>query len=229
MLAALALASAPVAAGTAFYAGMMPPWVVGLAGGAYSKQVDRPLAVVSASLSNIELDLFSGAQDEGLRLALSQIRRQQNADGYSWFVMNGDKVVAEMVVTLTPAEGGSATQVLGIVDMGETEGAPPGLGNERVMEFLFANALDAQLADFAPLGARLSAEDLRRKKQFGKGAMTTARMVADPLAIAREGLRRHEEALEDQREFRESQRIEDQRRAAGVTFEPGKPMVDVSR
>lgn len=226
ILKAVALAL-PLAVGTAFYAGAGPAWFVGA--DPYRKQVEKPVATVEAALRNIELDLLSEAGGNGVELTLPQIRRRKNPDGYSWFVMSGRHVAAEMVVRLEPVRKGAATDVRGHVEMGKAPGAAAGIGNARIMQFLFANALDAALAPLAPPGKQLGAEEIARKKQLGQAAMTTARIVADPMALSSDAIGRYQEHRKFEREAEERDRAEEQRRAAGLSFEPGEPMVDLSR
>jgi hypothetical protein len=226
MLKALAVAI-PLSIGTAFYAGAIPSWFVGAE--IYRKQIEKPVPTVVNALENIEFDLLSEAGNNGVELALPQIRRRKNPDGYSWFVMSGRHVAAEMVVTLAPVAKGAATDVRGHVEMGTAPGTAPGIGNERIMQFLFANALDAALAPLARPAERLGAEETAKKKQLGDAAMTTAAILADPMAISSEAIERYEEHEKVEREAEERERVEEQRRASGVSFEPGKPMVDLSK
>ena len=226
MLKALAVA-VTLAIGTAFYAAPTSSWLVGP--DVYRKQIEKPANIVDTALQNIELDLLSEAGANGVELALPQIRRRQNPEGYSWFVMSGSQVAAEMVVTVEPLRDGAATQVQGHVEMGDAPGAARGIGDARLMQFLFANALDAALAPLMPSAERVGPEETAKKKQLGKAAMTTARILADPMALSSEAIGRYEEHQKFIREVEERSRVEEQRRAAGISFEPGKPMVDLSK
>ena len=198
----------------------VPAWVVGTES-SYERQIQQPVPVVQAALEGIQTDLFNQGDKTGPQFDLPQVVRSETADGIMWQIVKDGQVTVEMTARLTPTRSGAATKVAGSVKLIRPEHGP----TERAFQLLFANALDAKLAQLDPASG-LNAEQLRDKKQFGDAALTTAAVLEDPMAIARAGLQAEEDERRLERELREKR--ETDQTNAGVNFKPGEPMIDVN-
>ena len=206
----------PLICGALIYHTGLAAWIVGM-DGSYQRRVEEPAPVVAAALKDIGTDDFDRHGGEtGLQFDLPQIVRSEIPKGLVWQVLKDGKVTVEMTATLKPANGGAATDVLGSVKLivGEHSMSP------RAFQLVFANALDAKLDE---LGEH-SGVDEERAKQSPDAGLTAAAILADPLAIARAGLRAEKDQRRLEREMREQREREEANR--DVNFEPGQPMID---
>lgn len=209
---------APLVAGAIFYAGSF--------GKAYSRDFDRPPAEVAAALSDLDVSGISGASGS-LYAALPTVRSERTADGFRWTIMSGSEVALVMTARITPTDGGAGSHVDARVEKGRLSDPgklPPLFRNPGAMQPLFVAALDAELAELDAEGDPAALAAARKRQKIAHGYVAAAQVAANPDAIRAEMEKANAMMMEGATPGGSSANA-----PAGVSFEPGKPMVDVSR
>ena len=209
-------------------------------GAGFSRQIAQPETVVEQALADLDIlqlphtkaKLRAGGGGAGGG-ALPEIRAERTEDGLNWFVMSGGKAVLVMTASLEPGADGASTTVSTYVKAGEASDAPdvaPLFRSISEMGALFAVAVERELGDYIPRSERtlLSLQERpygssAEMAQAIGGRMNEVGQIASQLP-ALEARARQEAALARQMEGAESHAG-----ASAPSFEPGKPMVDVSR
>jgi hypothetical protein len=130
--------------------------------GEFERDIGQSPAVVAQALQNVDLvdQPHTRAKLSEADLARPpQILLQQDPDGYSWFVMSGEKSVLRMKAELKPSAGGTTTHVSTSVERGELAEAPdvPKLfSTPSEMGPLFAVAVERALGEYIPRSERSS-------------------------------------------------------------------------
>lgn len=151
----------------------------------FSRDIAQPPEVVAAALQNVDVVNQPHAQ-KALREVgekrVPYILAQRDADGFSWFVMSGEKSVLRMKAELKPSADGASTHVSTEVEAGEVEGGPdvpPLFASRSEVEPLFAIAVERALGDYIPRSERslASLQELpsRYKTEAEKNAEYRAR------------------------------------------------------
>lgn len=226
--------AAPVAFGLAL---MMTPLgglgSFGLGSSNFEATVDQPVAIVSSAIADMEMNAL--ARDGMARSFF--VRRQRNRDGgYSWYLMKDGDVALEMLARLAPADGGRGTVVTGEVRPGKGRIA------SGAVRTAFNEMLAAELLEVAPLAKRMEPTEIARRQRAAAGKMGVLQLISDPAAVdaVRESVTADFDdsataagAMSDVQAMRT---ISDSAPAASpsppqtpppVSFEPGKPMVDL--
>jgi hypothetical protein len=140
-------------------------WVTGVFGGGYSRDVDRPPAQVLAALQDLNVSEQPGSPgtDPSRSGGVQPVFvTERTADGISFVVMSGDRVAIRMTAHLQPLEGGTRTRVTASVQRGDApdDFVSPAFRSEGVTLGLFSSALEDELNELvAPPAA--SAEHCR--------------------------------------------------------------------
>ena len=244
MLKAIGFA-APLLAGAYFFAGSF---------GLYSRSVDRPVAEVMASLDDLDITEQPGApgSDASRSGGIQPLfRLEPGPNSMTWVVMSGEQVATRMTARFEPIDGGRRTKVSAEVDRGSApdDFVSPAFRSEGLTMALFAMALEAELdeltlpagdpqkcdqllADFA--ARNMASIDMQRQDSLKDAVGDTATIIMRLNAMEAE-LRRNGCSTKSAGEFREisnemgSGSASPRARQPNVSFEPGKPMVDVTR
>lgn len=228
-------------------------YVSGALGGGYSRDVARPPAEVRAALADLYITKQPGepgtdpSRSGGL---LPQFRMEQGPDEVRWVVMSGDKVATTMTATLTPLDNGAGTRVTASVSRGDApdDFVSPAFRSKGVTLGLFGMALEAELdeltapprasaetcdAILARFAARNMANaDLQRGDNLKDAVGDTAGAVMSIAQTDMEMKRAGCPTLSSNEGFAEvssSMGPGDGAPGDQVTFEPGKPMVDLGK
>lgn len=184
-------------------------------------------------------------------------RLEKAADHMTWYVMSGDKVATAMTATFAPTDGGKATRVVASVERGDAPDdlVSPAFRSADLTMGLFGMALEGELDALTapPPVDPAKCDEIRNEIMLGNMAAIggrpdnlqqavggTAKTVMRIAATAQQ-LRAAGCATDgNQGEFKPVSTMMgsggDARSDAGssapvdgVSFEPGKPMIDVSR
>lgn len=139
----------------------------------FEETVDQPVAAVSNAIADMEMN---GLAKEGMARSFF-VRRQRNADGYSWYLMKDGDVLLEMVAKLASADGGKATVVTGEVRPGKGQVA------SGAVRAAFNEMLGAELLEVAPLPKRMEPTEIARRQRVAAGKMSTLQLISDPAAV----------------------------------------------
>ena len=227
-------------------------------GGSYARTVGRPQAEVMAALESLDVTAQPGAPGSTADAAdeiQPLFRLVKAADRMTWYVMSGDKVSTTMTAVFTPTEGGKATRVTASVERGDAPDdlVSPAFRSEGLTMGLFGMALEGELnaltapprADparcqaimdgmMAGNMAALGDKPENLTQAMGGTAKTVMRLHAMEAQLRQAGCPTDGNGGE----FREVSNMMgsggvsgDARRVHSdeVSFEPGKPMIDVSR
>jgi hypothetical protein len=223
----------PMTVGALIYSGALPVASL-LTGGSYSADIAAPRDHVVSALSDLDLDEITKS---GSVPYASSLKHKRTPEGMVWTLMADGKAMLEMVATLTPSSDGASTYVAAETRKGpdyDERKLATGLQDMTLINTVFSAALEMELNEFAPPAERKTEQQLKEDRMAIVLHATTAKMMANPMAIAVEA-RRREVEFKDQMAEAEAQQAsyaeQEKLRAAnaGVTFEPGKPMVDVSK
>lgn len=226
-------------------------YVSGSFGGNYSREVDRPPAEVMAALADLDIREQPGAPGTDPSRAggvMPLFRQERTADTMTWWVMSGDKVAVRMTAALEPIDDGRATRVTAQVERGDApdDFVSPAFRSEGLTMGLFGMALEAELDELSHAagdpakcrelmarfesGALASAGDRPREgvvNAMGATATTIVKLHAFEGELRRNGC----ETSQSASLFRQpTSRMgaAPPRREGNISFEPGKPMVDLS-
>jgi len=240
---------APLALGGIWFSGA-------LGGGVYSRDVDRPPAQVMAALADLDVRGQPGSPgtDPSRSGGVQPVfRTERGASSISFLVMSGDKVATRMTAFLEPLDGGARTRVTAAVERGDApdDFVSPAFRSTGITMGLFAMAIEGELnaltlpprkskaecqaleRDLLEANAPAGAGD--RPGSLGQAIGGTARTVMILHAVEAE-LRRSGCDTNGGGGFEPVSNVMGNGGApapgpgaGGATFEPGKPMVDVSR
>jgi hypothetical protein len=237
----LFLFMAPVAAAGWYFAG-------GAGHASFTRDVDRPPAQVAAAIADLDIRRQPGtpgtdpAASGGVR---QDFRTERSADGVTWTVWSNDKVAVRMIAHLEPLDGGRRTRIRAEVVRGDApdEQVSPAFRSTGTTLGLFGNALngevDAMLAP--PRKSREACNALERQLLEANAPAdgNPMRSIAVVGAVERElrnqgcDTRAHANEPFQAPSNRmgnapPSSAMGSAPRADGTSFEPGRPMVDVS-
>lgn len=150
----------------------------GMAGGSYSREVDRPMPEVMAALEDLDIREQPGQPGtdpsrSGGIMPLFLLER--SADSMTWKVMSGDKVATSMTVFLEPIDGGRRTLVTTDVERGDApdDFVSPAFRSEGLTFSLFSMAVEAELNELTlPSGDPATCRELIER--FESGAFASA-------------------------------------------------------
>ena len=236
---------APVVLGGAWFAGV-------LGDSAYSRVVDRPPAQVMSALEDLDITAQPGspgtdpARSGGIQ-PIFVTERGENS--ISFFVMSGNQVATRMTAFLEPLDGGTRTRVTAKVERGDApdDFVSPAFRSTGITLGLFTMAIEGELNELvAPaaadpavcqaLMARFEQENMaaglgNRPDNLKQGIGNTAQVVMRLNAMEAE-LRRNGCPTDRGGTFEPVSSVmgEGGEPPQGeVSFDPGRPMVDVRR
>jgi hypothetical protein len=227
-------------------------------GGGYTRTVDRPQAEVMAALESLDVTAQPGAPGSTADAAggvQPLFRLEKAADRMTWYVMSGDKVATAMTATFAPADGGKATRVVASVQRGDApdDFVSPAFRSSGLTMRLFGMALEGELNELTapPPADPARCDEIRNDMMLGNMAAVggrpdnlqqavggTAKAVMRIAATAQQLRAAGCDTDSNQREFKGVSNAMGSGDMSGdarpvhsdeVSFEPGKPMVDVSR
>jgi hypothetical protein len=228
-------------------------WLMGLSGDGYSRDVNRPPAVVMAALADLDIREAPGSpatdpsRSGGVKPLISLERA--GTDGMSWIVMSGDKLAVRLTANFAPLDDGRRTRVTAAVERGDApdDFVSPAFRSKGLTMALFSGVLESELDELtapppnpaacAELFARLDAGALGSVDQMHQDSLRDA--VGDTMTTVMKlsaydaALRRNGCSPGDGNDFQPVKNTmgtarSHQRARDGVSFEAGKPMVDVS-
>jgi hypothetical protein len=223
--------------GGALVAGML--YFTGWLDGAYSRDIGRPMPEVLAALSNVDVRkqpgspgadaVASGGVTPGFKVTRTQ-------DSVTWTVLSGDKIATTMTAKLEPIDGGKGTHVVGTVEKGDAnpDFVAPVFRSASLTMGLLAMMLESELNELTARRSRGESASATSDPSLFKSVQTVVQVNAaygeyqrtgkDPLADdetrLRMALRAHGNDDEDEPTTGSNPE---------VSFEPGKPMVDLSK
>lgn len=225
-------------------------------GGGYSRTVGRPQAEVMAALEDLDITAQPGAPGSTAAAAggiKPVFRLERAADHMTWYVMSGERVATMMTATFSPTDGGKGTLVKASVTRGDApdDNVSPAFRSRGLTMGLFGMALEGELDKLtAPPAAdaatcqrlldRMTDGNLAATPQERPGSLSqamggTAKTIMR-LNAEQQQLRQAGCPTNDDGAFRpvESQMAPaepsiDSQDSGNVSFEPGKPMIDVSQ
>ena len=230
-------------------------WASGALGGStYSRDVDRSPAQVMAALSDLDVRGQPGAPgtDAAASGGLAPLfRTERGPNQISFVVMSGNRVATRMTAMLEPLDGGARTRVTAAVERGDApdDFVSPAFRSEGITLGLFTMAIEGELNELTGPPRRSLAEcqqleqDLlmansggltgrpeNLKEGLGNGARTVIRLHAVEGELRRQGCDTSGRGGGDFADVESRMAGEGPPpEAGGVNFEPGQPMVDVSR
>lgn len=131
-----------------FVAGIL--YFGGFFGNGYSRDVERPVADVMATLEGLDVRKEPGSPrtDPSRSGGVTPDFKLERAPGkMTWVVMAGDKVATRMIATLEPIKDGAATRIHASVERGDAPDdiTSPAFRSEKITLGLFAAALESQV------------------------------------------------------------------------------------
>jgi hypothetical protein len=234
---------APLALGGAWLSGA-------LGGSAYSRVVDRSPAQVMEAIADLDVRKQPGSPgtDPSRSGGVPPLfRTERGPDEISFVVLSGDKVATRMTAHLEPLEGGKRTRVTASVARGDApdDFVSPAFRSTGLTLALFSMALEGELNELVGPPRRSAAQcrELTEKLLTANAPS----MAGDPQSlsqgvgnVAQMAIALHAAEAELRRQgcdtsggadgtFSHVSNQMGRPPIGGVTFEPGKPMVDVSR
>jgi hypothetical protein len=222
-------------------------YVVGGPGAALSREVDRPPEAVAAAIADLDISRQPGAPGSDPAAAGSVrpvFRHERTADGIVFTVYSGDLVATRMIAHLEPLDGGRRTRVWAEVERGDAPDAQvsPAFRSTGVTLGLFNAALGDELDDLVSPPRRSAAECQELEQQLleanAPADRNPLRAIAAVRAVQSELRSRGcDTGAHADRPFQQvSNRMGSAPPASamgapppeGVSFAPGRPMVDVS-
>jgi hypothetical protein len=228
-------------------------WASGALGSStYSRDVDRPPAQVLAALEDLDVRRQPGSPgtDPNASGGVTPLfQTERGADRISFFVMSGGKVATRMTALVEPLDGGARSRVTAIVERGDApdDFVSPAFRSEGITLGLFTMAIEGELNELVSPVRKSRAECQQLEEQLllansgglggrpenlqqglGNGAQTIMRLHAVEAELRRQGC----DTSGGGSNFEPvSDRMSEGGSGgpAGVNFEPGQPMVDVSR
>jgi len=214
-------------------------YVVGGSGKGMSREVDRPPPAVALAISDLDISRQPGAPGTdpaasgGVRPVF---RHEQTAEGVVFTVYSGDKVASRMIAHLEPLDGGRRTRIWAEVERGDAPDdlVSPAFRSTALTLGLFNAALGDEL-DRLVAPPRHSAVECEEMEQ----QLLEAHAPADRNPLRAIAAVRATEAELRSRGCDTSAHADAPFQPAmsrmgsapqshdGVSFEPGRPMVDV--
>src|SRR4051812_30210171 len=220
-------------------------YVVGGSGAGLSREVNRPPAAVAAAIADLDIRRQPGSPgtDPAASGGVAPVfRHEQTAEGMVFTIYSGDKVATRMIAHLEPLDGGRRTRVWAEVERGDAPDAlvSPAFRSTGITLGLFNAALGDELDDLASPPRRSAAEcqELERELLEANAPrdQNPLRAIAAVRAVAAElrsrGCDTHAHADEPfqpmvSRMGNAPPSAMAAPPAEGVSFAPGRPMVDV--
>lgn len=116
----------------------------------YSRDVERPVQEVMASLEGLDVRKEPGSPGTDPSRSggvLPDFKLEREPGKMTWLVMAGDKVATRMIATLEPIKDGTATRITASVERGDApdDVTSPAFRSEKITLGLFAAALETQV------------------------------------------------------------------------------------
>lgn len=116
----------------------------------YSRDVERPVQEVMASLEGLDVRKEPGSPGTDPSRSggvLPDFKLEREPGKMTWLVMAGDKVATRMIATLEPIKDGAATRITASVERGDAPDdiTSPAFRSEKITLGLFAAALETQV------------------------------------------------------------------------------------
>ena len=222
-------------------------------GSAYSRDVGASPDAVRSALMDLDIREAPGepATDPSRSGGVAPMFHvTQQGDDMVWTVMSGDKVAVRMIAHLAPLDGGKRTRVTTEVQRGDAPDdlVAPAFRSTGVTSGLFAMVLDQEL-DELTVPQKLSKEECGRLAEellmanappmdqqtgFGGVARTALTLSAVESELKARGCPTSPgkfEAVSNQMGEGGGPPVigSDGERTDGVSFQPGKPMIDASK
>lgn len=217
----------------------------------YSRDVGRTPAEVRTALADLDIAEQPGSPGTDASRAggvMPQFRMEQGAADIRWKVMSGSQVATTMIATLTPLDGGKRTRVTAQVERGDApdDFVSPAFRSKGITLGLFGMALEAELDELtAPMPAsaetcqailerfamrNMASSDFQQrdglKDSIGDTAIGVMRIAQTDDEMKRAGC----PTLGENQGFTEvTNEMGSATGAGGVSFEAGKPMMDLSK
>jgi len=210
----------------AYFAGAFSP--------GYSRDIEQPIPLVLTALQSADIRNQPGSPGTDSDLAggvTPGFKTETTADGIVWTVTSGDKTAVTMTAKLSPIHDGAGTHVIATVERGDAPDdlVSPAFRSHGVTMGLFASMIESRLNQLtawssgragAPGGGRTMADGIRNVMRVNAAYGEYLRTGQDPFADV------HNNEFHDVESH--MQPASEKPRQDGVTFEPGKPMIDVS-
>ncbi len=233
-------------------------WFSGAIGGGYSREVGRTPAQVMAALGDLDISEQPGepGTDPSRSGSVpSLFRTERGEDRISFVVMSGNQVATRMTALLEPLDGGRRTRVTAKVERGDApdDFVAPAFRSEGITLGLFTMAIEGELDELVapPRRSRQACLELEErlmlgnasgmsdrpdnmKQAVGNTARVAMRLGAVQAELRRSGCPEGYAGGGDGDFVAPVERMErpgdgSGQRRDSATFEPGRPMVDVSR
>ena len=221
-------------------------YVVGSSASGFSREVDRPPAAVAAAIADLDIRRQPGSPgtDPAASGGVAPIfRHEQTAEGVVFTVYSRDKVATRMIAHLEPLDGGRRTRVWAEVERGDAPDdlVSPAFRSTGITLGLFNAALGDELDDLVSPPRRSAAECQELERRLLEASAPTdrnpLRAIAAVRAVAAElrsrgcDTRAHADAPIQPMVSRMGNPPPPGALGAppteGVSFAPGRPMVDV--
>lgn len=116
----------------------------------YSRDVERPVADVMATLEGLDVRNEPGSPGTDPSRSggvLPDFKLEREPGKMTWLVLAGDKVATRMIATLEPIKDGAATRIKASVERGDAPDdiTSPAFRSEKITLGLFAAALETQV------------------------------------------------------------------------------------
>jgi hypothetical protein len=212
----------------------------------FSRDVDRPPAAVAAAIADLDIRRQPGTPgtDPAASGGVAPVfRHERTADGMVFTVYSGDKVATRMIAHLEPLDGGRRTRVWAEVERGDApdEQVSPAFRSTGITLGLFSSALGDELDDLVspPRHSAAECQEMERElleanapaDQNPLRAIAAVRGVGEELRRRGCDTRAHADqpfaAVSNRMGSAPPPRARGAPPTEGVSFEPGRPMVDV--
>jgi hypothetical protein len=219
-------------------------YVAGGSGAGYSRDVDRPPAAVAAAISDLDIRRQPGTPgtDPASSGGVTPVfRHERTADGVVFTVYSRDKVATRMIAHLEPLDGGRRTRVWAEVQRGDApdELVSPAFRSTGVTLGLFSAALGDEIDNLVSPPRHSAAECQQIEREVLEANAPADQNPLRAIAAVRASEtelrgRGCDTSAHADRPFPTvssqmgSAPPSDARPSDGVSFAPGRPMVDVS-
>ena len=230
-------------------------YMAGAFGGDYARDVERPPAAVMAALADLDIRRQPGnpGSDAARAGGVTPVfRTERTAGSISWTVMSGDQVATRMTAFLEPLDSGRGTRITAAVERGDApdQRVSPAFQSEGLTLALFTSAIDDEIEEMtAPprasfeaceaLVEQIAAENIAGgsldqpadlKQAVGGTVRNVQRIRAMEARMRRAGCTDASRRAGDPFPTMSSEMGSAAASGpGGASFEPGRPMVNVSR